>query len=256
MITAECILKSKSSVSDSNIASVVCVYPRYIHSQMMTHKRLSRNSQSSRAIPFAKLKEMRFEAPTFYANQAGMQPAQILEHKAQVTAQDRWNRAADKAFKQAEKLAALGVHKQWVNRLVEPFTTITVLFTATQDGWDSFFDVRCKEDVQSETFDLADKIRTAIQTQAPQRSDLHLPFMSDLDRHGTTEDQMRVSAARCARVSYVNHHGVKDLYKDIMLSQRLLEDKHLSPFEHCAIAKSGRYANFLGWQNYRTQLGF
>lgn len=49
---------------------------------------------------------------------------------------------------------------------------------------------------------------------------------------------LKICTARAARLSYMNFDGEIDYEKDIELHNRLLESKHLSPFEHCARAMS------------------
>jgi hypothetical protein len=45
-----------------------------------------------------------------------------------------------------------------------------------------------------------------------------------------------VATGRCTRVSYLTHHGTRDLIEDILLAVRLSASVpgHWSPFEHCA----------------------
>jgi phenylpropionate dioxygenase-like ring-hydroxylating dioxygenase large terminal subunit len=70
------------------------------------------------------------------------------------------------------------------------------------------------------------------------------------------EELKRVSAARCARVSYLTHDGKRDIEKDIELCQRLLSDRHMSPFEHVATPSDDTdfHANFRGWRQMRKEL--
>ena len=63
-----------------------------------------------------------------------------------------------------------------------------------------------------------------------------------------------VSAARCARVSYLNFSGDSDPEKDIRLADRLLKAEHMSPFEHQVKPRSGQYGIYDGWQSYRWEL--
>jgi hypothetical protein len=93
----------------------------------------------------------------------------------------------------------------------------------------------------------------------------HLPYTTDEDRHywkGHNDVLLRISVARCARVSYWNHEGKKDYVKDSELYQKLLDDpviKHLSPFAHqarpalaCELAGQPEWrSNFKGWLQYR-----
>ena len=68
----------------------------------------------------------------------------------------------------------------------------------------------------------------------------------------------KVSAARCARVSYLNHDGTNpDMNKDIILAEKLLGSGHMSPFEHQAkpaVIPSARCGNFVGWKQYRKTI--
>jgi thymidylate synthase ThyX len=83
----------------------------------------------------------------------------------------------------------------------------------------------------------------------------HLPYVSDEERANyPIEVQLKLSTARCARVSYLTHEGkTPEVDKDIVLHDRLAESGHWSPFEHQAQAMwvpvmSG---NFFGWSQYR-----
>lgn len=81
----------------------------------------------------------------------------------------------------------------------------------------------------------------------------HIPFgdrinrfrlSKDLDRIGSDLDlndaSIKITTARCARVSYNNFEGKDDYEADIKLYDRLLKEGHMSPFEHCARAMSDK----------------
>jgi hypothetical protein len=93
----------------------------------------------------------------------------------------------------------------------------------------------------------------------PVRVDLgawHLPLVQDDERSLSIEVLKKVSAARCARVSYLTHDGKRDIEKDIELCERLWQDRHLSPFEHVATPSGDRrfHANFRGWIQMRKEV--
>jgi hypothetical protein len=69
----------------------------------------------------------------------------------------------------------------------------------------------------------------------------------------STVDRPAVSAARCARVSYLTHDGRRDPEADILLYKRLLTSGHLAPFEHVATPThvAVRQGNFIGWRQLR-----
>lgn len=225
-------------------------YNRYIHAELMTNRMFSRNAQSSRAIPVQRrLKRVR-ENPVmpirWGANQRGMQ-AQEVEVDDLEACKAAWLAAATSAADAAERLMDLGLHKQWANRVLEPFDTITTIVTAT--NYENSFALRCDPDAQPEYHNLAWKMADLYYNSEPtvlRPGEWHLPYVNvdeEMERwsaEGVPYDEIvkvlvKASVARCARVSYLNHDGSSpDLTKDIALHERLLADGHMSPFEHQA----------------------
>jgi len=236
-------------------------YPRYIHSEFMTHRVFSRNAQSSRAIPVEKLIE-RVKTnpvmPIFMENQKGMAASKKLEGLELEHAQTVWLEAKDAAILYAEELNRQGIHKQVVNRILEPFSTIKVIVSSTE--WDNFFKLRIAPDAQQEICELATQIKQAMDVSEPKllnNGEWHLPLLRREDhRELTLIEKIKVSVARCARVSYLTHNGLRDIQEDIKLYDRLLESKHMSPFEHVACPLSNPFnrwsSNFKGWLQHRT----
>jgi len=239
------------SVYHTRITTMVCTYPRFIHAEVMTHRMFSRNASSSRAIPVAKLLEaarLRPVVPIHWGkNQKGMRADEEVSEEQKERAESAWHAARLSAIHCAEHLSDIGIHKQIVNRLLEPFTTITVIITATE--WNNFFKLRCHKDAEPHMQKLACMMRDAYVASDPKSTDAHFPYAMS-----SSGDRAMISAARCARVSYLNHDGTKpDEAKDIILANKLMESKHLSPFEHQAfgIAANQRSGNFVGWSQYR-----
>jgi len=263
-ITATVIADSISSYG-KRITTLQLKYPRFIHSEWMTHRVFSRNSASSRAIPVAKMiAQVRTDPamPIHWGlNQPGMQASK--EHDDPDSARLTWVNAALSAAKQAEFLHNLDLHKQIVNRVLEPFQWMHTIVTATE--WDNFFDLRCHPDAQPEFQALANAIRTAMDESSPVErasgtqwaSSWHLPYVSDDERANLHPHTLpKISAARCARVSYLKHDGTTPSIEDDMaLFERLVGSKplHASPIEHQARASSSvaRSRNFVGWYQYR-----
>lgn len=246
------------------LVTMACTYPRYIHSEFMTHRVFSRNASSSRAIPIAKQIAMVEAHPVmpleWGSNKPGMQAGDQLDTIHRTQAQNLWLLAMREAVRKAKALQELNVHKQLVNRLLEPFAWITVIVTATE--WDNFFALRISELAQPEICDLAKKMLSAMTESTPTLRgihDYHLPYVTSLERESLNPQiAMMVSAARCARVSYLNHDGIlPDINKDVALAERLLNDKHASVFEHQARAFKDFEAsrNFNGWEQHREMLG-
>jgi thymidylate synthase ThyX len=179
-----------------------------------------------------------------------------LEGKALLEAQAWWKTAREDAISFAKIGAEMGIHKQVVNRLLEPFSTITVICTATD--YQNFFNQRCHSDAQPEIRALADAMKAAYEESTPEQLDAgewHIPLIKEIP---TVGDLIKISVGRCARVSYLNHEGKDDPKADIALHDRLLNSKppHFSPFEHVAIAMdtSEQFANFTGFKSYRYTL--
>jgi len=274
MISAQIIKDSLSPYgtvlnAERRLTTMVLRYPRFIHSELMTHRAFSRNSSSSRAIPVAKLIAEAQDDPAtpkyWGANQKGMQARNQLASEKQALALEVWNRARQQAIESAKELTSenIGLHKQIANRLLEPFTHITVIVTGSEYAYQNFFALRCHPDAEPHIQELATKMLYEYRRAQPTSAPVHLPFLMKeealdlIDRIGTPSTCL-VSAARCARVSYLKHDGQQpSLAEDLKLGELLAAEGHMSPFEHQAFAsidvdvKSG---NFLGWTQYRQRL--
>ena len=148
-IKAEVLARSINPQGDELITYLL-VYPRFIHSELMTHRMFSRNSASSRAIPFEKMVKMVEEDPfipiAWQKSHKGMQGNEYFTDSENIKGcVNEWLKARDYAVQQAtvlnEDLGYGGVTKQLCNRLLEPFMWHTVLVTATE--WENFFELRC-----------------------------------------------------------------------------------------------------------------
>lgn len=254
----------RDSLSDHGIrlTTVELTYPRFVHAEFMTHRVFSRNSASSRAIPVEKLIQRVVDDPVIPVywgkNQKGMQAEVELEGKEKEAAIKAWLEARDSAVVQANRLKEMGIHKQLVNRLIEPWMWITVICTATEFG--NFFNLRCHKAAQPEIKRLADMLADEYFTHQPTYVPVggwHLPLLKPEDLEALPlEDQKAASAAKCARVSYLTHAGTRDVKEDIRLHEQLRTAGHMSPFEHVAQAMSEPEweGNFRGWKQYRKDL--
>lgn len=139
------IVADSISPTNDRITSFVLTYPRFIHGEIMTHRVFSRNSASSRAIPFDKMSKMVLDDPfipiAFQLDHKGMQGNSYIQQTDELI--DKWIEARDQALDHATQLNKLGVTKQICNRILEPFMWHTVLVTSTE--WNNFFDLRCPQ---------------------------------------------------------------------------------------------------------------
>lgn len=238
-----------SEHNGNRITTLELVYPRYIHSELLTHRSFSRSASSSRATP-VKVLVQEARNPVFFdsigLNQSGMQSFAELPPEVREEFHKEWVELANCIADWVEEtVARYNIHKQVLNRALEPFTRIRTLVTATD--WDNFFELRLSSDAQPEMRSLAQAMQQAMQASKPEATEHHTPYSPDKD--------IVESVARCARVSYMRLDGRPDNHDDdVKLYHRLLESKHMSPFEHVATWREGRFANFTGWQSLRNKL--
>lgn len=251
---------------------------------LMDDENLSRNASSSRAVPIERMIQDVIDDPAmpvaWGANKRGMQAGEELSRMVSwhdphlgfslmKPRKEAWLQARDHAVAIARGFANAGYHKQIANRLLEPFGHISVVVTATE--WDNFFDLRCHPDADPTMVALAHAMRDARDVSEPLellRGEWHLPYIDKdevwvgTDGGALLWDLQQapiVSAARCARVSYLNHDGTAaNIEKDLTLAKMLLDSKHMSPFEHQARptgqAGSALWGNFTGWDQFRKMI--
>jgi len=226
------------------ICTVTARYPRFVHSELMTHRAFARNAASSRAIPFKKMVEAVENHPVipikWGAEQKGMQTGDDIGLMNEARCHDQWLWARDYAVVQAMAMHDEGLHKSICNRLLEPFAWITTVITATE--WNNFFRLRCHEHAEVHLQKTAYMLRDLLQQSTPKTLGYgawHLPFvdgndLDDIDNKysdrevGVIVDDSyyeeilpRLSTARCARVSYLTHEGERSIAKDLDLFGKL-----------------------------------
>jgi thymidylate synthase ThyX len=255
------IIADSISPSGQRITTYELEYPRFIHAEFMTHRLFSRNAASSRAIPVAKAIELIIAdtaKPIHWGkNQPGMSAKEecnaLIASHSEFDGYDRegwWYEARDAAIYHAKYFNDAGYHKQIVNRLLEPFTHIKVVCTATE--YDNFFWLRRHPDAQPEIQELAEQMWQAREKSTPVEllpGSWHVPYFEDgywipseyNDADGETsvsgatlEDAIAISSSCCAQVSYRRLDDSVEKARDIY--SRLVESKpvHASPFEHQA----------------------
>ena len=257
--TAKVICDSVNVMTGDRLTTMIIKYHRFIHSEILAHRSLSRNSSSSRAIPINKLIQNVIDDDVYPLhwgkNQKGMQAFKEISASDIEQAKRLWEVARNNAINSARQLVDLGVHKQVVNRILEPFSTITVIVSSTE--WSNFFKQRCHPDAQPEIRILANEMYNAYNNSNPRELAVgawHIPLIDDCNDLIGISQALKISAGRCARVSYLNHEGKRNIEDDVALHDKLLSSnpKHLSPFEHQAVqTKSEYFGNFRGFKQYR-----
>ena len=265
---------------------------RYVLAEFNTHRQFSRSFRSSRAVPVAKLLEEVRTDPAmpvaWLRNKPGMQATEPMDDVDVELTRGAWLRAANNAADAAELLATLGLHKQWANRGLEPYLYVHGVVTATE--WANFFTLRRDKDAQPEMRVLADAMWEAREASTPmplRSGQWHLPYVQisdmcnrwDVDL-GTIvpahvwDEAIKLSVARCARVSYLTFEGKPpNVEDDLRLYDRLVGSTplHASPAEHQATPDDKsihgsvkacyvdwdhpeQHGNFVGWRQYRKFL--
>lgn len=260
MIDAEILLDSVNPVG-CRITTWKLTFNRFILSEFNTHRKISRNSASSRAIPSNLMIKAINDNPALPIHwgklQKGMQADEELSEKEKTDALEIWLEARDNAVESVQKLLQIGLHKQVANRLLEPWMHQIVLMTATD--MDNFFALRAEEHAQPEFRKLAYQMLDLYNANPPKRlaaGEWHIPFSDKYCDGLSITDKLKVCTARAARVSYKNFEGEIDHQKDFDLHDRLISQGHVSPTEHAARALSDNSCsgNFTGWLQYRKLL--
>jgi thymidylate synthase ThyX len=268
-------------------------FPKFVLAELNTHRVISKSTSSSRAVTTAKYIEevrnpdLRVNPSGWGKNIPGMQAKEELTGEALAAAKKSWALAANDAAFRAEHMLNQGVHKQLVNRVLEPFVHARTVTTATE--YMNFFGLRLDKDAQPEIRELAEKMWRAYVSSHPRslrKGQWHLPFVTTEDEQKVIsytdkihkgsisswvdlvkETYIKISVARCARTSYKSHATgkISTLEEDLALYDRLLERQpiHASPAEHqgkpdskfCGIwMNKRRHGNLVGWQQYRKFL--
>jgi hypothetical protein len=200
----------------------------------------------------------------------GMQGYEYWEEEKEINdRREIWLNGRDFAVSAAKDLDKLGVTKQFCNRMLETYMWHTVLVTATD--WENFFALRADPAAEIHMQELANKMLEEYNSSLPaelKEGEWHIPFGDGMKMDMTPMEKVKIATARCARVSYT----VSDLVLltpspsvDIALHDRLLQNGHMSPFEHCAqvprnslevpVLRYGNFgSNFNGFVQYRKMI--
>lgn len=270
-IKAELILASKNAYTGDILWTFKWTYPRMILAEINTHRMLSRNTSSSRAIPNKKQRSKVLHDPfvpvSIGVNQRGMQAGKELGGLKGTLARAVWRGTRYNALLGSWLLDKLGAHKQISNRLIEPWTWTEQIVTATD--LDNLFQLRNNDMAEPHFHELAKQTKAIVDSAITQTTfvnyvregEWHVPFVDmRTEAHIFALDvDKKVSAARCARVSYYLPTGQKSTLKDdLELCERLTSSGHWSPLEHQAtpLKESVYCGNLRGWKQFRKEFPF
>lgn len=240
-----------STSNETQLVTFELEYPRFIHSEFMTHRMLSKNSASSRAIPIATMHDHILRNPQRPVHWGKNQPGMSAKEEVGASTRDAailvWDAAMTQAISHARVLSDMGLHKQVANRLTEPFMQMKVVCSGTE--WANFFHLRNHEDADPTIHALAKTMWEALDQSLPlylNPGEWHLPYIdvkpeeNQSVRYYVNEQEIdletakMISASCCAQVSYRKEDTSVDKAK--MIFDKLINSKpvHASPVEHQA----------------------
>lgn len=273
-------------LSAERLSTIVARFPRPVLAEVNTHRVFSRNSASSRArsikTTIRDVMEIPY-IPLFTINQKGM-GGEYASAEVRDLAIVTWLQARDAAVAYVLRLllggltpsgadheiatnyeelvdlyyaevynaeepnpAALSIHKQNVNRLLEPFSWHEAVITSSY--WDNFLDLRNHDEAQPEIHAMAALVDAALRASTPAETWIHLPFIASEDVPSNAHYFAEIypvalrSSTECAQISFRDKSNAVRATATTALGERLLESKHFSPFEHVAFSTDA--TNFL-----------
>lgn len=261
------------SPSGDRLTTFVVTYPRVLLAEIKTHRvistshgyeevtycegtttpDISKNSASSRAIPFTRMVKAVTDdpyVPEWTLNQPGMQGGVMDDRRIKLNGDNDCRWLLDRTTETAERLHRYGIHKQDCNRYLEPWAWVTQVLTGS--AWDNFFALRCHHMAYPPFRRIARMMYLARRDSTPTPLDYdrwHLPFVPPAEQMafrmspgavvGPSEARMvfppimRQSVARTAWVSYENHDKNATQEACDRTFDRLCNDElfHAGPFE-------------------------
>lgn len=266
---------------DARLTTIIARFPRVVLAEINTHRVFSRNSASSRARSIkVTLRDVMEEPyiPLFTRNRRGMSGAfsTAAERDRAITSWlqsrdsavagvlrlllgdmidpaltdrdivDEWEAWVD-TYQSEVYLAetpdsrALSIHKQNVNRLLEPFMWHEAVITSSY--WKNFIELRADEEAMGEVAAIGFLVQEALRVSEPTREHFHLPFIpksvrENLDRNDveTVTKLMFQSSFESAQISYADKSRQDRSTASAQKGLRLLRERHMSPFEHAAVS--------------------
>lgn len=245
MILAQLLSHSINS-RGRDISSWLLTYPRFIHSELMTHRDFSRNAASSRAIPL-KTTIQNIQAnpalPVWWgSSQKGMSSGPQLEGLHLEAAKTMSEDAMNRCMHEAASAELIGLHKSITNRWLEPWMHITTLVTATD--LHNFFALRAHHTAQPEFQVLAYRMLEAYMDSIPapiSDGEWHFPFNDPAYTPPglalSTEEKLKLNTARACWTSYNKPDKTEFQMQDAYdRHDDCIKNGHWSPLEHCAQA--------------------
>lgn len=229
------------------LTTFVITIPTCLLAELRTHRLFrwsdtdfSVNANSDRAIPISKkidMVEKNYYNPIVSLANKGMSgieeniPKDVIEY-----AENSWITFKNETIKNCRMLEQLGLHKQYVNRLLMPFSLSDVIVTGDNFAFLNFFKLRCTLDTEPNFRKIANQMFTLYKNNVPKfidTNEYHIAFDDEIDKDIKGLDRLLVSASMCARISY-NIDKKESLEKHIERAIKCYKSGHYSIFEHQA----------------------
>lgn len=216
------VLAYSISQAGNKLVTFEIEYPRMILAELNTHRMLSRNSASSRAIPFEKMQQQLTARPVRFGQaNAGMQDkgedfnelvastyiyecdpqgqvCGITSCMSNLPPNLAWNKARDFAVLMSKAFYDAGYHKQVYNRLTEPFQMMKTVLSGTDLA--NFFWLRDDDSADPTIAELARVMKKALENSDPQllyQGEWHLPYVEHYrDEDGKLHYYIETDAGR------------------------------------------------------------
>jgi thymidylate synthase ThyX len=257
MYSCQVLLDSVNPFTGQRLWTVLVRYPMLVAKHVLTHRKFSRNTASNRARRNKTLLEEVSENPFvpehFGSEQRGMVAGDGCDVD-QEKAREVWLNYLRHSLEASKQLSELGVHKELSNRPLELFQHCTQIISTTD--FQNFLNLRLAADAQFQVRALAQVVHMAIAESTPVARIYHIPYLLDNEQTLPLREQVMISVARCARISYMNPEDAQGVDANLALVRRLAEHRHASPFEHVAVAMphNGSSGNFDDWRQLRKEL--
>lgn len=257
-------------------------YPYFIHQELLTHRMLSRTYVHSRIAdvsdkmssilhqPFIPEIEKENKKMIYGGEMSGMK-----KRMAELV----WRFGGLTTVINAKILRALGVHRSLINRILEPYSTIETIVTATD--WSNFFNTRLAKDTEphfrymAQLMDFEIKNSRSSKVDGNHNSKIHAPFSyipsmnmveeireeCKINSHSNAIEKCRIITS-VVSVMYPERRNVylelsesemdEHFKTDYLLYNSLIEKQYWCPFEHAAVPNSEEYldkyfGNLRGW---------
>lgn len=292
-IYAKVLKDSVNPYNSERFTSFEIQLPKVLLAELNTHRALSKNLMSSRAIPNGSFVDIEsFEPQQFRKNQSGMEASNEIVDDVDAV-RKVWGEIIDFCKAGSKRLSELGLHKQWTNRPNDWHVMAKGVLSGTD--WENFKWLRNDMSAQPEFEELAKCLVAAFDASTPQmlqHGEWHLPYIkTDLDVNNvfqyidssgqllTLVEAQKISTSCCAQVSYRRLNDTKEKAMDIYYKLFSGAKKHMSPTEHqgtpirCTsvnvpwnpmtwqhgvthVTRNGRLhsGNLTGWIQYRQTL--